>query len=67
MPSVLYTLIPCILDIALSGLSALSVLIVLKAWTPPAPSRDAVKLINDTFGSKEGEGKKRGRAVLVHM
>lgn len=39
---------PCILDMALSGLSALSVLMVLKAWMPPAPSSEAVKLISDT-------------------
>ena len=39
---------PCILDIALRGLRALRVLIVLKAWIPPAPRSDAVKLISDT-------------------
>ena len=43
-----HTLIPCILDIARRGLRALRVLMVLKAWMPPAPSRDAVKLISDT-------------------
>ena len=42
------TLIPCIRDMALSGLSALSVLMVLNAWMPPAPNSDAVKLISDT-------------------
>ena len=42
------TLIPCILDMALSGLRALSVRIVLNVWNPPAPTKDAVKLINDT-------------------
>ena len=42
------TLIPCILDIARRGLRALRVLMVLKAWMPPAPSRDAVKLMSDT-------------------
>ena len=30
------------------GLRALRVLMVLKAWMPPAPSRDAVKLMSDT-------------------
>ena len=44
------TLIPCILDMALSGRRALRVLMVLNAWMPPAPSRDAVKLIRDTWG-----------------
>ncbi len=39
---------PCILDMALRGLRALRVLMVLKAWIPPAPSSDAVKLIRDT-------------------
>lgn len=43
------TLIPCILDIARRGLRALRVLMVLKAWMPPAPSRDAVKLMRDTW------------------
>ena len=43
------TLIPCIRDMALSGLSALSVLMVLNAWMPPAPNSDAVKLISDTW------------------
>lgn len=42
------TLIPCILDMARNGLNALSVLIVLKAWIPPAPQRDATKFIRDT-------------------
>ena len=42
------TLMPCIRDMALSGRSALSVHMVLKAWMPPAPSREAVKLISDT-------------------
>ena len=41
---------PCILDIALRGLRALKVRIVLKAWIPPAPSREAVKLIRETCG-----------------
>ena len=45
------TLMPCILDIALSGLRALRVLIVRKAWMPPAPSREAVKFIRDTWVS----------------
>ena len=45
------TLMPCILDMALRGLRALKVLMVLKAWMPPAPSRDAVKLISDTLKS----------------
>ena len=39
---------PCILDMALRGLRALSVLMVLNAWMPPAPKRDAVKLMRDT-------------------
>ncbi len=51
---------PCILDIALSGLSALSVRMVLKAWTPPAPSREAVKLINDTCRRAQGRRKGKG-------
>ena len=42
------TLIPCILDIALKGRRARRVLIVLNAWIPPAPNREAVKFINDT-------------------
>ena len=42
------TLIPCILDMARRGLRALRVLMVLKAWIPPAPRRDAVKLMRDT-------------------
>jgi hypothetical protein len=42
---------PCILDMALRGLRARKVLIVLKAWIPPAPSRDAVKFIRDTCRS----------------
>lgn len=42
------TLIPCILDIALKGRNALSVLIVLNAWIPPAPQSEAMKLIKDT-------------------
>ena len=42
---------PCILDIALSGLRALRVLIVRKAWIPPAPRREAVKFIRDTWVS----------------
>jgi hypothetical protein len=33
---------------ALSGLSALNVRMVLKAWMPPAPNSEARKLINDT-------------------
>lgn len=39
---------PCMRDMALSGRSALSVRMVLKAWMPPAPSSEAVKLISDT-------------------
>ena len=39
---------PCMRDMARSGLSALSVRMVLKAWMPPAPSSEAVKLISDT-------------------
>ena len=39
---------PCMRDMARSGRSALSVLMVLKAWMPPAPSSEAVKLISDT-------------------
>ena len=42
------TLMPCMRDMARSGRSALSVLMVLKAWMPPAPSSEAVKLISDT-------------------
>ena len=42
------TLMPCMRDMARSGLSALSVRMVLKAWMPPAPSSEAVKLISDT-------------------
>ena len=45
-----HTRMPCILDMALSGLRALRVLMVLKAWIPPAPSKVAVKLIRDTYG-----------------
>lgn len=45
----LHTLIPCILDIALRGLRALRVLIVLKAWMPPAPTRDATKFMRETW------------------
>lgn len=44
----LRTLIPCIRDMARSGLSALSVRIVLKAWIPPAPTSEATKLMRDT-------------------
>lgn len=44
----LRTLIPCIRDMARSGLSALSVRIVLKAWMPPAPTSEAMKLMRDT-------------------
>ena len=43
------TLIPCILDIALKGRSALKVRMVLKAWTPPAPASAATKLMSETF------------------
>jgi len=43
------TRIPCILDIALRGLKARRVLMVLNAWMPPAPSKDAVKLISETY------------------
>ena len=39
---------PCMRDMARSGRSALSVRMVLKAWMPPAPSSEAVKLISDT-------------------
>ena len=46
--SELVTLIPCILDMALKGRKARRVLIVLNAWIPPAPNREAVKFINDT-------------------
>jgi hypothetical protein len=46
------TLIPCILDMARSGLSARSVRIVLKAWMPPTPAKEAVKLISDTYNSR---------------
>lgn len=42
------TLIPCILDIALSGRNALRVRMVLNAWIPPAPQSEAMKLIRDT-------------------
>ena len=41
---------PCILDMALRGLRALKVRIVLKAWIPPAPSKEAVKLMRETWG-----------------
>ena len=41
-------LIPCILDMALNGRRALSVRMVLNAWIPPAPKREAVKLMRDT-------------------
>jgi hypothetical protein len=34
---------------ARSGLSALSVRIVLKAWIPPAPQSEAIKLMRDTY------------------
>ncbi len=43
------TRMPCILDMALNGLSALRVRMVLKACIPPAPSSEAVKLIKDTW------------------
>ena len=43
------TLIPCIRDIALNGRRALRVRMVLNAWIPPAPSREAVKLMRDTY------------------
>lgn len=42
------TLMPCIRDMARSGLSALNVRIVLKACIPPAPASEATKLISDT-------------------
>lgn len=42
------TRMPCIRDMALRGLRARSVRIVLNAWIPPAPSREAMKLISDT-------------------
>ena len=58
---VVRTLIPCILDMALSGLRALSVRMVLKACTPPAPSREAVKLINDTCAKKAAAKGRRER------
>lgn len=48
MPDLL-TLIPCIRDMARRGLSALSVRIVLKAWIPPAPQSEAIKLMRDTY------------------
>lgn len=40
---------PCIRDMARNGLRALKVLIVLKAWIPPAPRSEAIKLISDTY------------------
>lgn len=43
------TLMPCIRDMARSGLKARSVRIVLNAWMPPAPQSEATKLINDTY------------------
>ena len=43
------TRMPCIRDIALRGLRALKVRIVLNAWIPPAPSSEAVKLIRETW------------------
>ena len=49
------TLMPCILDMALRGLRALKVLMVLKAWMPPMPRRDALKLISDTLKNKESD------------
>ena len=49
------TLMPCILDMALRGLRALKVLMVLKAWMPPMPRRDALKLISDTLKNKEND------------
>ena len=63
---------PCIRDIALSGRNALSVLIVLNAWIPPAPNRDAVKLINETFferrkQERESGGKKELKEVSIHI
>ena len=48
----LFTLIPCIRDIALRGRSALSVRIVLNAWMPPAPTSEAVKLMRETWTPK---------------
>ena len=68
IPKQKLTLIPCILDMALSGLSARSVRMVLKACTPPAPSREAVKLINDTCaprGRKKGFLSQCGRFVSI--
>ena len=63
---------PCIRDIALSGRNALSVLIVLNAWIPPAPNSDAVKLINETFferrkQERESGGKKELKEVSIHI
>jgi len=59
------TRIPCILDMALSGLRARRVRMVLNAWIPPAPSSEAVKLINDTYSrwvsQEEEERRKRER------
>ena len=48
----LFTLIPCIRDIALRGRRALSVRIVLNAWMPPAPTSEAVKLMRETWTPK---------------
>jgi hypothetical protein len=44
---------------ARSGLSALSVRIVLKAWIPPAPQSEAIKLMRDTWDSRRSETAKR--------
>ena len=49
--SVILTRIPWNRDKALSGLSARSVRIVLKAWILPAPNQLATKLTIETYGS----------------
>ena len=48
------TRMPCMRDMARSGLSARSVRIVLKAWMPPAPRREAVKLMRETWRLAQG-------------
>lgn len=61
------TLMPCILDMALSGRRARKVRIVLKAWIPPAPNKEATKLMSDTWSDKKTDTHTDIRLFTGHM
>lgn len=55
---------------ARSGLSALRVRIVLKAWIPPAPQSEAMKLMRDTYFDRKGcvmNNRKGSRRVGIQV